>query len=59
METYRRLSGLDASLAPGELESLADVTWLLCRFKESIAARQRAYAGYLEKHMDGPAGHSA
>ena len=60
METYRRLSGLDAgSLAPGDLESLADVSWLLCRFKESIAARQRAYAGYLEAHMDGQAARSA
>jgi hypothetical protein len=51
-----RDSGL---LAPGDHESLADVAWLLCRFKESIAARQRAYAGYLEAHMDGPAARSA
>ncbi len=60
METYRRLSGRDAvTLAPGELESLADVAWLLCRFKESIAARQQAYARYLEGHLNGPAVRSA
>ena len=60
METYRLLTGSDAgSLVPGDLETLADVTWLLCRFDESTAARQRAYAGYLEGHMDGPAARSA
>jgi len=60
VETYRRLSAPDpATLAPEELESLADVAWLLCRFAESTTARQQAYAGYLKSHDDGPAARSA
>lgn len=60
LESYRRLSGLDpGGLAPEDLESLADVAWLLCHFTESTAARQHAYAGYLNDHDDGPAARSA
>jgi ATP/maltotriose-dependent transcriptional regulator MalT len=60
VETYRRLSGLDSgNLGPQDLESLADVAWLLCHFTESTAARQQAYAGYLKGHVDGPAARSA
>lgn len=60
VETYGRLSGRDpASLAPENLEALADAAWLLCRFGESIRARQKAYAGYLEARADQPAARMA
>jgi DNA-binding CsgD family transcriptional regulator len=47
-EAYEGLRALDpASLAPRDLETLADAAWWLSRPDESIAARQRAYAGYV------------
>ncbi len=60
LDSYRRLSGLDrGDLTPEDLEALADVAWLLCRFNESIAARQQAYARYLDGRAEGPAVRSA
>jgi DNA-binding CsgD family transcriptional regulator len=45
---YEELRGLDpAQMAPPDLEALADAAWWLSRPDESIAARQRAYAGYV------------
>ena len=41
------------------LEALADASWMLCRLEESTSARQRAYAGYLEAHEEGPAARTA
>jgi ATP/maltotriose-dependent transcriptional regulator MalT len=59
-ETYRRLTSRDpADLTPGELEALADTAWLVCRLQESLAARQRAYAGYHEAHDDQSAARTA
>jgi DNA-binding CsgD family transcriptional regulator len=46
-EAYERLRTLDpAGLEPRDLEGLADAAWWLSRADESVAARQRAYAGY-------------
>lgn len=46
-EVYERFRGVDRSrLAPHELEAFADAAWWLNRLRESIGARQRAYAGY-------------
>ncbi|HET7928375.1 MAG TPA: LuxR family transcriptional regulator, partial [Actinomycetota bacterium] len=59
-ETYERLGGRDPSLmSPEDLEALADAAWLVCRLGESYAARQRAYAGYVERHEDRPAARTA
>jgi DNA-binding CsgD family transcriptional regulator len=47
-EAYEELRVLDpAGMAPRDLEALADAAWWLSRSDESIAARQRAYAGYV------------
>jgi hypothetical protein len=47
-EAYEELRALDpAHMGPRDLEALADATWWLSRSDESIAARQRAYAGYM------------
>ena len=47
-EAYDELRALDpARLAPADLEALANAAWWLSRSDESIAARQRAYAGYV------------
>jgi DNA-binding CsgD family transcriptional regulator len=47
-EAYERLRALDpAGLEPRDLEALADAAWWLSRSDESIANRQRAYAGYM------------
>ena len=52
-ETYGRLSARNvADLTPEDLEALADSAWLTCHLQESFAARQQAYAGYLESHDD-------
>ena len=32
---------------PADLDTLADAAWWLCRVEESIAHRQRAYAGHV------------
>ena len=45
---YEELRALDlAHMEPCDLEALADAAWWLSRLDESIAARQRAYAGYV------------
>ena len=45
---YEELRALDpAHMEPCDLEALADAAWWLSRSDESIAARQRAYAGYV------------
>jgi len=45
---YEELRALDpAHMEPRDLEALADAAWWLSRSDESIAARQRAYAGYV------------
>ncbi|HKO86540.1 MAG TPA: LuxR family transcriptional regulator, partial [Actinomycetota bacterium] len=47
-EAYERLRALDpAGLEPRDLEALANAAWWLSRSDESIANRQRAYAGYM------------
>src|ERR671930_1922550 len=47
-EAYEQLHALDpARMEPRDLEALADAAWWLSRPDESIAARQRAYAGYI------------
>ena len=45
-EAYEELAAADPSeLSPQDLEALADAAWWLSKTDESIAARQRAYAG--------------
>jgi DNA-binding CsgD family transcriptional regulator len=52
-ETYAALRTRDVSeLDARDLESLADAAWWLSRIDESVAARQRAYAGYAESGED-------
>jgi DNA-binding CsgD family transcriptional regulator len=47
-EAYEELRALDpARVEPRDLEALADAAWWLSRPEESLAARQRAYAGYV------------
>ena len=46
-EAYDELSGIDpADMTPRDFEGLAEAAWWLSHGDESIAARQRAYAGY-------------
>ena len=46
-EAYEQLRTVDpALLSPQDLDGFADAAWWLSRTGESIAARQRAYAGY-------------
>lgn len=55
-EAYEELRALDpAGMEPRDLEGLADAAWWLSRSDESIANRQRAYAGYVAAR-GGPAG---
>ncbi len=55
-DAYEALGGLDPSeLDPADLEGLADAAWWLSRMDESLAARQRAYAGYAAAGMDAAA----
>ena len=52
-EAYTMLRDIEPSLlAPRDLEGLADATWWLSKVDESIAARQRAYAGYAAEGND-------
>jgi DNA-binding CsgD family transcriptional regulator len=52
-EVYEELRGLDlARMEPRDLELLADAAWWLSRADESIAARQRAYAGHVAARDD-------
>jgi ATP/maltotriose-dependent transcriptional regulator MalT len=54
-EAYEELRTLDPSrLTPHDLEGLADAAWWLSKVDESIAARQRAYSGYVAAG-EGPA----
>jgi ATP/maltotriose-dependent transcriptional regulator MalT len=47
-EAYQELRALDpARMEPRDLEALADAAWWRSRPEESLAARQRAYAGYM------------
>jgi len=48
-EAFDLLSAADASagLSPEDLESLAQAAWWIGRLRECIAARERAYAGYV------------
>jgi len=52
-EAYAMLRDIQPSLlAPRDLEGLADATWWLSKVDESIAARQKAYAGYAAEGND-------
>ena len=52
-EAYEELRALDpAGMQPRDLEALADAAWWLSRSDASIAARQRAYAGYVAAGED-------
>ena len=52
-EAYEGLRALDPSrLTPQDLEGFADAAWWLSRIDESIAARQRAYSGYVAAGED-------
>ena len=44
---------------PADLDTLADATWWLCRVEESIAHRQRAYAGHAAADAHHRAAYSA
>jgi hypothetical protein len=47
-EAYEELRALDpARMEARDLEALADAAWWLSRPEEALAARQRAYAGYM------------
>ncbi|HET8527242.1 MAG TPA: LuxR C-terminal-related transcriptional regulator [Actinomycetota bacterium] len=48
-EAYSIFEGLEPSaLAPGDWESFADAAWWTSHQDESIAARQKAYTGYVD-----------
>ena len=49
-EAYELLSEADATstLAPDELEMLADASWWVGRLPDAIDARERAFAGYVK-----------
>jgi hypothetical protein len=60
VEAYAMLRDIEPSdLAPADLEGLADATWWLSKVDESIAARQKAYAGYAAEGNDPRAGFMA
>src|SRR5687767_8520058 len=60
IEIHGRLGGQDPALLSAEdLEALADAAWLACRLDDSYAARQRAYAKFLDRHEDRPAARTA
>jgi DNA-binding CsgD family transcriptional regulator len=59
-EAYDVLTASDpADLTPPDLEGLADAAWWLSHTDESVAARQRAYAGYAESGEDARAAYMA
>jgi ATP/maltotriose-dependent transcriptional regulator MalT len=59
-EAYEQLGASDpADLTPPDLEGLADAAWWLSHTEESVAARQRAYAGYAEAGADARAAYMA
>jgi ATP/maltotriose-dependent transcriptional regulator MalT len=52
-DAYAALRDIEPSLlAPRDFEGLADATWWLSKFDETIAARQKAYAGYAAEGND-------
>jgi ATP/maltotriose-dependent transcriptional regulator MalT len=60
LDVYEDLSGRDpVRLAAAELEVLAEAAWWLCKTDESIAARQRAYAGFRDAKDDRGAARTA
>ncbi|HJR43052.1 MAG TPA: protein kinase, partial [Gemmatimonadaceae bacterium] len=50
-EAFEALTAADAEreLAPANLDHLADAAWWMGRYDESLRARERAYAGFLER----------
>lgn len=59
-EAYALLHDLDErDLAPEDWDALADACWWLCRLADSVAARQKAYAGYAAGNADREAGAAA
>lgn len=59
-QAYEALSSVDpASLAPVDLEALADAAWWVFDEHQAIQARQRAYAGYAAAGDDTRAGAAA
>jgi len=57
IEAYDTLRAIDpAELGPDDLEALGDAAWWTSRLAESIAVRQRAYAGYAAAADDARAG---
>lgn len=59
-EALALFARLDAAeLSAEDLEALADAAWWSCQIDESIAARQKAYAGYLAAANTRRAAHSA
>jgi DNA-binding NarL/FixJ family response regulator len=60
LQVYADLSGRDpVSLGAVELDALAEAAWWLCKTDESIAARQRAYAGFRDAKDDRGAARTA
>lgn len=49
----------EPELRPYDLDGLADAAWWLCRVDESVAARQRAYAGHVAAGSERAASASA
>jgi ATP/maltotriose-dependent transcriptional regulator MalT len=59
-EAFDLFARLDASqLEPGDLEAMADAAWWLSRIDDSMAVRQKAYAGYLAANQPRRAGYVA
>ncbi|MBA3728035.1 MAG: hypothetical protein H0W94_02305 [Actinobacteria bacterium] len=59
-DAYEELRALDpAGLTPRDLDGFADAAWWLSRTDESIAAGQKAYAGYAAAGEDRPAAFAA
>lgn len=59
-EAYEEIRALDpAGLTPKDLDNFADAAWWLSRTDESIAARQKAYAGYAAEGDHRPAAFAA
>ena len=55
-EAYEQYRDLDPpTLAPDDLDALADAAFWMCRIDESIAARQKAHTGYARAGRPRPA----
>ena len=60
VDAYEGLSRVDPTeLTARDLEAMADAAWWVSRLDESIAARQKAYAGYAAAAEDAAAGYVA